>query len=147
MTKEEAIEFGNMWLEMNEDCKDTNTYTFFQMSIKALEQEPCDDVISRQTVLDMMQIKMGEKELYKAVYDLPSVTQKPKTGRWIDAESLDGALWYACSECGETEFYATNYCPNCGVKMEDEEVVYKGLYLRGTPDDIRVFNENWNKED
>ena len=43
-----------------------------------LEQEPCDDVISRQTVLDMMQLKMSDKELYKAVYDLPSVTpQEP----------------------------------------------------------------------
>ena len=44
-----------------------------------------------------------------------------KTGRWIDAESLDGALWYACSECGETEFHATNYCPNCGAKMESDD--------------------------
>lgn len=84
ISREEAIEFGNMWLEMNEDCKDTNTYTFFQMSIKALEQEQ-------------------------------------KIGRWIDAESLDGALWYACSECGETEFHATNYCPNCGAEMESED--------------------------
>jgi len=30
----------------------------------------------------------------------------------------------------------------CHLNAEDEEVVYKGLYLRGTPDDIRVFNEN-----
>lgn len=40
MTNEEAIEFGNLWLQMNEDCKDSNTYTFFQMAIKALEQHP-----------------------------------------------------------------------------------------------------------
>lgn len=38
MTREEAIEFGNIWLEINEDRKDSNTYTFFQMAIKALEQ-------------------------------------------------------------------------------------------------------------
>lgn len=48
-------------------------------------------------------------------------TPKPKTGWWIDTESLDGALWYACSECGETEFHATNYCPNCGAKMESDD--------------------------
>ena len=45
MTREEAIEFGNMWLELNEDAKDSSTYTFFQMAIKALEQEPILDKI------------------------------------------------------------------------------------------------------
>ena len=30
-----------------------------------------DDAISRQAVLDMMQMRMGGKELYKAVYELP----------------------------------------------------------------------------
>ena len=40
MTNQEAIEFGNMWLQINEDCKDSSTYVFFQMAIKALEQEP-----------------------------------------------------------------------------------------------------------
>lgn len=35
MTREEAIEFGNMWLEINEDSKDSNTYEFFQMAIRA----------------------------------------------------------------------------------------------------------------
>lgn len=40
MTKEEAIEFGEMWLEINEDSKNSNTYNFFQMTLKALEQEP-----------------------------------------------------------------------------------------------------------
>lgn len=36
MTRAEAIEFGNMWLEMNEDCKDSSTYAFFQMAIASL---------------------------------------------------------------------------------------------------------------
>lgn len=40
MTREEAIEFGKMWLELQEDCKDSNTYEFFKMAIEALQQEP-----------------------------------------------------------------------------------------------------------
>lgn len=40
MTREDALEFGNMWLEINEDSKNSRTYKFFQMAIKALEQEP-----------------------------------------------------------------------------------------------------------
>ena len=47
------------------------------------EIEPCEDAISRQAVLDLMQIKMGGKELYKAVYDLPPVKQEPKTEKVI----------------------------------------------------------------
>jgi len=42
-------------------------------------QEPCEDAISRQAVLDMMQMRMSGKELYKAVYDLPPV-KKEKEG-------------------------------------------------------------------
>lgn len=38
MTNEEAIGFGNMWLEVNEDCKGSSTYTFFELAIKALKQ-------------------------------------------------------------------------------------------------------------
>ena len=45
--------------------------------IEVLEQEPREDAISRQAVLDMMQMRMGGKELYKAVYGLPSVTPQP----------------------------------------------------------------------
>lgn len=37
MTREEAVEFGNMWLQINEDCKDSSTYTFFQMAIRSFE--------------------------------------------------------------------------------------------------------------
>lgn len=48
-----------------------------EMAIKALKQEPCEDAISRQAVLDMMQMRMSGKELYKAVYDLPPVNPQP----------------------------------------------------------------------
>ena len=47
--------------------------------IQALEQHS-EDCVSRQAVLDLMQLKMGGKELYKAVYDMPPVTP---TQRWI----------------------------------------------------------------
>lgn len=34
------------------------------------------DLISRQTVLDLLQMKYSGKELYKAIYELPSVENK-----------------------------------------------------------------------
>lgn len=55
MTREEAIEFGNMWLQINEDCKDSSTYAFFQMAIKALEQDtvPFDFELYQAGLMDM----------------------------------------------------------------------------------------------
>ena len=47
---------------------------------RLLEQEPCEDAVSRQVVLDTMQMKMGGKELYKAVYEMPRITPIQK---WI----------------------------------------------------------------
>ena len=109
--------------------------TLSNMIDELLEQQPCEDCISRQELLSridaerkhLLDIKMDGAEhiivhhARRIIEDMPSVTPKPKTGKWIDVDSLDGALWHECSECGETEFYSTNYCPNCGAKMEVEE--------------------------
>ena len=89
------------------------------MAIKALEQEPCKDAVSRQAVLDFMQIKMGGKELYKAVYEMPPVRPIHKRGKWIKSD-IGGAK--VCSIClahmGLSNF---KYCPNCGAEMENVE--------------------------
>lgn len=89
-------------------------------------QAPCEDAISRQAVLDMMQMRMGGKELYKAVYDLPPVTPQPKTGRWITVNKGLIVTLYKCSECGRTVKDDTGYdvtkdypyC-HCGAKMQE----------------------------
>ena len=39
MTREEAIDFGEMWLELQEDSKNSNTYKFFKTAMQALKQE------------------------------------------------------------------------------------------------------------
>ena len=125
MTREQAkreIDSLDFYLQNHTDDYSEESHTAMMMAIKALEQEPCDDVISRQTVLDMMQIKMGDKELYKAVYDLPSVTPKPKTGHWIYDKKSDLSK---CSICGaycphdELGRIETYYCSYCGAKMQE----------------------------
>ena len=63
---------------------------------------------------------------------------KRKKGRWIKMSDGDGIYW-ACSECGEDiprvshydpqfdlfprlkSIEKTNFCPNCGEKMEGEQ--------------------------
>lgn len=86
---------------------------------KALKQEPCDYYINRQAVLDLMQLKMSGKELYKSVYDLPPVILKKKIGHWIKVDKDK----CKCDQCEVIFFIAMypngniNYCPNCGAKM------------------------------
>lgn len=91
-----------------------------------LEQEPCEDCVSRQAVLDLMQIKIGGKELYTAIYELPPVTPQPKTGHWIVEES-EFNIYVKCSCCNYIVNYFWSdcnkapYCPNCGAKMVEPQ--------------------------
>ncbi len=85
------------------------------------EQEPCENCISRDAVLDLMQMKMSGKELYKAVYDLLPVTPKPKTGHWISIRNKNGTeIAIRCDCCGNSPKHAirSDYCPNCGARIE-----------------------------
>lgn len=99
--------------------------------IKALKQQPCDDAISRQAVMEHYSTgeiahchHISRNNLLDFVEQLPPVTpQEPKTGHWIDDK---------CSVCGEgtedfissREWYMNkepNFCPNCGIKIEEVE--------------------------
>ena len=92
MNREEAINKLNWALDNNmiEDVQSAYDYIMaIKMAIKALEQEPCGDAISRQAVLE--RIKREEKILYtptgmnyliRVIKEIPLVTPQPKTG-WI----------------------------------------------------------------
>lgn len=136
MSREEAIEVLNM-VEAHGLAEEAK-----QMAIQALSQEPCDNAISRQAVLD------GIEELKKSpwatdkrgngfeylitealdvvkdlcVKQLPSVTQK--SGKWVEIDDEPHEVW-ECNHCGFVidgsgciepyEYRDTyNYCPNCG---------------------------------
>lgn len=104
-----------------------------EMAIEALEQEPCEDCISRQAAIGIIQnwlgsdtgYSWGEKNVMLCTIDelrgLPSVSTE-KTGRWINHSYYKDA--YICSACntgGNMVYKDFKYCPNCGAKMEAEE--------------------------
>lgn len=94
---------------------------------KVIEQEPCEDAISRQAVLDLPRIKIHNEwgNVIKESVDvedvrrLSPVVPQQKTGRWIMGKYKD-----TCNKCRCTypkNIGFKNYCPNCGIKMEVEE--------------------------
>ena len=114
--------------------------------IEALEQEHCEDCISRDELLKAIDTwdKFGcdadtklvpyqdhyipyihYDDVVKYIKGMPSVTPQPKTGHWI----LTDDDFVYCSECEDSYYQrpidaSWYYCPNCGAKMtesEDEE--------------------------
>ena len=90
------------------------------------EQEPCDDAISREAVVQTIEDAKNAGELtfartIKRIMELPPVTQK--SGKWIDDE-----FGSKCSCCGiHTHLdkfdrpMKFKYCSMCGAKMESED--------------------------
>lgn len=100
----------------------------------------CEDVISRQSVLE--QIYLWSKDeflrvtnpfnyLRKRINSLPSTTSQSKTGHWVKyCRPRCGEQHYQCTSCGyyvnfgqwgEVYTKQFKYCPNCGIKMEGEQ--------------------------
>lgn len=142
MTLEKAIEFGKIFLKTIEDEKGSATYEFVEMAIKALEQEPSEDCISREDFEKRIKPYDTEDDMDKALYNFahntliccPSVKPKEKVGRWIGFTHSayhgiddDGEpIWrevkvYHCNLCNRRTVIKENFCPNCGSRMEGSE--------------------------
>ena len=100
---------------------------------KWLEQEPCEDAVRRQAVLNTLD-KMDKAldddrsvESYKALLtecykDLTPVTPKEKTGHWIPQPRYDGDDQpdLVCPNCGFKISWwdIGNFCAKCGTGLE-----------------------------
>lgn len=64
------------------------------------------------------------KEVRYGVEDIPAAdVAEVRHGRWEYA-SYNGVYDVLCSACGYSpgiKFYASNYCPNCGARMDKED--------------------------
>ena len=120
MTHEEALYRVKGYLT---DIIPIEDYSEVEEIIKALEQQPCDDAISRQAVLELMadyDLSMGQ--VVKGIHALPPVTPQQNVGHWI---FVDKAKEHAhCSNCGYGDIDLMdgkphNYCQSCGAKMQE----------------------------
>jgi len=94
---------------------------------KALEQEPCADMVSRDAMWDVLQRLYGtEGELVEELMSLPPVLPMPKMGKWIYKKKEDS---YRCSLCtfpchkDNLGAIPTKYCAGCGAVMEVQNAV------------------------
>ena len=95
--------------------------------IEALEQEPCEDAVNREDVLNEIWhwASYTTGDLLKAIKNLPSVHPKQKTGHWtreLIRNEYGGCIGgkRICSVCNKDNKHDVymDYCPNCGAKME-----------------------------
>ena len=144
MTLEKAIEFGKIFLKSIENEKGSAIYEFVETAVKMMEQEPCEDAISRKALFDMCkkeidhisknwqnyhspsEAKSGFAYIATNIYDLPPVNPQPKSGHWNTYELAQGGIveeWLECSECMWSNALSIprKYCPNCGCRMEGSE--------------------------
>ena len=146
MTKEEAIAI--LIREIDEDLFLRTEYReriheAINMAIKALGQEPCEDAVSRQSMLDAItdiddniNMDIYTNEVREIISALPSVIHTHKKGKWIKTK-----YWYSnyCSECNYKSEEQTNYCPNCGSRMEEPN---KSEIPTGSDDYISAESES-----
>lgn len=122
----EATEFENSVCYVTEEDREP-----LEMAIKALEQEFCEDTISRKAAICCFFDENGywydPLKVRNNIRELPPVTPKPKTGHWIKSRDCYGNHHFTCSECGNdiATQYADNlndkYCSECGAKMVEPQ--------------------------
>ena len=125
MTREEAIKRIQDFIGWFK--KDSDVYEALDMAISALKQEPCEDAVSRDAVLNAIdkwhennnQLLVNDsiEDLIIDVTYLPSVTQK--SGKWIGLYVGNGEVKYECSVCGFIASGKWKYCCECGSRMEN----------------------------
>ena len=89
-----------------------------------------DDTISRQAAINALdgEFTITGRENAETIRDyingvdkkLRELPSAERHGRWEDY-SIEKWIYAKCSECGTVHDVRSNYCPNCGAKMEGEE--------------------------
>ena len=127
MTDKEIID--GLYEIKNWKCDgDAKMHSIIRGAINLLEQQPCEDCISRQAAINTVVFECGEwaglaKEISKQLQQLPPVTPQPKTGHWITTRTFmhDGEFYCDKCKCDSPNNEKWDYCPNCGARMEVEE--------------------------
>lgn len=91
------------------------------------------EYIERETLLALMRpddpndekaaitIATAKKLIRRLAYRVPAADVAPvRHGRWIYVDT-DKEEFFVCNRCKKKEYWESNYCPNCGSKMDRGE--------------------------
>ena len=88
--------------------------------MKALEQQPCEDCISRayiKPIIEELEYDQIDNDyvlsLLSDIKNAPSITPERPKGKWIRVVDKAGHWVWEC-DCKWQQRFATNFCPNCG---------------------------------
>jgi hypothetical protein len=116
MTREEAIKLVKEVTGMSLDWDDAH-YEALQMAIKALEQEPCEDAVSRKAVVEY--IKNSDAELghdsendivVEDILNMPTIIEADKG---YEAKVITHGN---CMMCGKELTEGLFFCKECEAK-------------------------------
>ena len=124
MTREEAINVMQKYTDTDSGISKVVAEAH-EMAISALEQEPCDDAISRADAISAIVNADNAQDEIDSIRALPPVTPSRRKGHWIETEYHR----YRCPICREKGMSdwdnihdkKTDFCPNCGAEMESED--------------------------
>ncbi len=127
MTKEEAKEWLDTLHYDYNTCEETQDIAeAIRMAIQALEQQLCDNAISRDTAMMIVMGANNSTDAIRQIQDLPPVTPIRPKGEWKYDNTIQN---WRCSKCNETpktlgyvgtkEFMTEHFkfCNHCGADM------------------------------
>ena len=66
-------------------------------------------------------IDLSGGRLEAAILNIPvAEVAEVRHGRWLCVDT-DTEQFFLCNRCKKKEYWESNYCPNCGAKMDKEE--------------------------
>lgn len=114
-----SVDIENAPTIIEADRSDEPSITPSYNSIKT-ELKSCEDCISRQAVLDVIEREEFKGDAISEIEKLSSVTPQPKTGHWNRVTQAGHLVW-ECDKCKWRQRFYTNYCSDCGAKMTESE--------------------------
>ena len=135
MTKEEAVKGLKeirgwrglpAYIEepLGEEGVGVDTTKMLDMAIEALEQEVCDDCISRKRLKECFRKNVVGSKVFDELIDMqPSVRPKQKSGQWIEIDEIKNTYTYCCERCNNFSYISEEllFCPYCGERIGGAE--------------------------
>ena len=93
MNREEAINFGEMCLELQEDAQDSNTYEFFKVAVEALKQTAAEPMVEIDLYSLVNQTYIKREVLDKMIAEIEEQV--------LESLSDGGDDWFAAEKVNE----------------------------------------------